>query len=65
MDFKCGTCGTDTETCYTDSGALGLVHGMCQCRNCYAKDHPECPNCSELTDEAWKYCTHCGLDLKA
>ena len=60
----CMTCGKQTDACYTDSGALGLSHGWCQCRECYAVEHPECPACKDLTDKQWKYCCHCGNNLK-
>lgn len=60
MDHKCGTCGKETDTCYTDSGVLGMLHGQCQCCECYAVYHPFCPKCRDLTSEMWEYCAHCG-----
>lgn len=62
-NFKCGTCGKETSICYADYGALGLVHGFCQCRDCYSKNHPFCPLCGELTEKSWNYCAHCGAFL--
>ena len=61
--FNCGTCGKETDICYTDDGVLGMVHGFCQCKECYSKTHPLCFNCQELTDKLWKYCAHCGAWL--
>ena len=63
--MKCASCGTETEVCYTDQGVLGMTHGMCQCRECYVKGgHPECKTCGELCYETWKFCGHCGAELK-
>jgi len=63
--FKCASCKTEAEVCYTDQGVLGMTHGCCLCRDCYIKDgHPECPECGELCYESWKFCGHCGADLK-
>lgn len=65
MVITCGICGKETDTCYTDGGTLGMVHGQCLCRECYSKDgHPLCPKCAELTDKLWEYCAHCGYYLR-
>lgn len=64
MQHRCSSCSKTTEVCYTDGGIMGMVHGDCQCRGCYAKIHPECPSCNELTDKLWLYCAHCGSKLK-
>ena len=64
MIHQCGNCGAETDTCYTDSGVLGMVHGQCLCRKCYIADgHPECPKCGETTAEKWRYCPWCGAKL--
>lgn len=64
MKHKCLTCGKDTDVCYTDAGVIGMVHGVCQCHDCYVIDgHPECPGCKELTADNWKYCSNCGIKL--
>lgn len=64
-EFKCGTCGNKTDVCYTDAGTLGMVHGFCQCRDCYSIEHPLCPMCNDLTSKEWDYCAHCGAFLGA
>ena len=62
---NCMTCGSPTDICWADGGALALVHGLCQCRACYAKNgHPECPRCHELNFSQSNYCSHCGQSLK-
>lgn len=64
MTFECTSCHAVTEDCYTDSGALGMAHGQCQCRDCFIADgHPECPICHGLTSRNWLYCAHCGTPL--
>jgi len=63
-DMICCKCGKITETCYNDSGALGMVHGDINCRQCYILDgHPECKNeeCEALLVPHWNYCPICGL----
>lgn len=65
IDRRCAQCGEPTTVCYTDGGALALVHGQYLCRRCYIDDrHPECPHCHELTYDKWRYCAHCGQALK-
>ena len=59
----CSSCGKKISTIFADSN-LAAVHGQRQCRECFAKEHPECTTCKELTEKLWKYCAHCGGKLK-
>lgn len=62
----CGKCLQPTDICYTDGGALAMVHGQCLCRSCYIADgHPECPQCKELTYKGFRFCPWCGSSLAA
>ncbi len=64
MTWRCATCRQVTETCYTDTGVLGMVHGQCLCRACYVADgHPACPQCADLTVQGRRFCAHCGFAL--
>jgi len=65
MPWTCAKCGATSDICYTDAGVFGMVHGQGLCRDCYIADgHPECPNCKELGSDSWRFCAHCGSELR-
>jgi hypothetical protein len=64
MNWNCAKCGQVTDICWTDGGALAMVHGHCLCRDCYiAGGHPECPSCKGLNHKTASFCSHCGTKL--
>ena len=64
MTFHCMTCGGLIKgTVNTEQGQYyHLAHGAVQCRSCYMRSHPECPNCKGVGSDSWLYCPWCGKE---